>query len=303
MEIYKRLNIKKDNQSIEIYIFLCNACKLFRNFFESGNELENDVIGYKFKEEIKEEIKTINKIKFPKIYAKYRNNNDIKQLLETLMNMKYQEPKMSIYDLMEILEIYLPENKTFNNTNLDVHKKPEKKYIAFYHASENYLDLFSSKEDTRPTFYWFNDRFFHIFQDPDYFMLFVKNPKLDKIKFRARHEGLDFNGLYEHYEVYKSGKISEPSILMSFSDIVPSLIAKKIGDCYKIIKPEEFKDKIFSLRDEKGNAIKFTEINLIKEIIPKIANAHPFIEPKKKEGEYIYDDWEPMITEKMGFWM
>ena len=200
-----------------------------------------------------------------------------------------------------------------------------KKYLSFFHNSEEYLEEFTSKEQDRPCFYWFGDRYFNHVNPKigfDYFNLFVKNPKEDDIALRARHEeGLGFHSLYQSYLDYLKyrddpsqidtggnyeAEWAEPAILMSFSKIAPDLIAKWDSDnseTFTIIKPDKWKGLKVTAWDKERVPRRFIEIPEIVEIVPKIKQAFPIIEPEKRKGKYVYEDWKPMITEKMGFWM
>jgi len=190
-------------------------------------------------------------------------------------------------------------------------------YITFFHNSSEYREEFSSKEPSRPCFYWFGDSYHcHLGWNvrDDYFYLFVKNPKRDKIFFRSRSKDLGFNGLYSNFLEYRaerkkiySGqeKYTEPSILMSFSKIRPNIIAKYIKDAkeFEIIKPESYRGTKFSVNDENARLIPFNEIKEVVNIVPEIKNSYPFVAPEKKLNKYFYEDWLPMITEKNGVWL
>ncbi|MAF14033.1 MAG: hypothetical protein CMI53_04040 [Parcubacteria group bacterium] len=190
-------------------------------------------------------------------------------------------------------------------------------YITFFHNSGEYREFFSSKENDRPCFYWFGDSYHcHLGWDnrDDYFYLFVKNPKEDKIPFRARYDELDFSGLYKNFldykiareEIYKGQKFyAEPSILMSFARVEPDIISKYLKESqeYEILKPGSHKGLKFKVSDEDGRLIPFNQIEVILDIVPQIKNSYPFIEPKKEQGHYIYEDWIPMVTDKNGVWL
>jgi len=210
-----------------------------------------------------------------------------------------------------------------------------KVYITFFHNSQyNYFQvpsLFQPKlrednklKNLRPAFYWFNDRWHsHLPKYREkYFYLFVKNPREDNIRFRSRHIEPDFNGLYAHYaeylkersqknlsDLFKNGnhkEYCEPSILMSFSDIEPDLVLsiKHYTDrCGRVVKPKEYQGMRVCLFDKEFFPIKFINIPEIVKIIPKIKESYPFLSPETKDGEYLYEDWTPLITEKMGMWI
>jgi len=64
-----------------------------------------------------------------------------------------------------------------------IHDKGE---IFLTHSSDEYREVFTSKDKIRPTFYWFTDRYFdHLagckYPAWDYFYVFIKNPKEDKM--------------------------------------------------------------------------------------------------------------------------
>jgi len=182
------------------------------------------------------------------------------------------------------------------------------------------------EKDTRPVFYWFCDIWHSNLPDfrSKYFYLFVKNPKDDNIKLRARHEGLDFHGLYTWYEKYLKkrnekkfnmlfhsskgnwGNYCEPSILMSFSNTEPDFVLhfeKEHNRFGLMVKPKEYQGTKIYLFNKNFYPIKFTDIPEIIGIIPKIKMSYPFLTPKLVNGKYIYEDWNLMVTEKMGSWL
>lgn len=198
-------------------------------------------------------------------------------------------------------------------------------YISFFHNSDEYREVFSDREMNRPTFYWYSDSFHsHVgYKEKDkYFYLFVKNPRADGITLRSRHEELDFNALHSHYVWFKKECLNnprngeyfyrEPSILMSFSTLIPDLIARYDEDSneYYIIKPIEQKGVRFKLYDDKfkkeyviGDGIPFIKIPEIITVVPKILEALPNINPDILQEKYIFNNWLPMITEKNGSWL
>lgn len=211
-------------------------------------------------------------------------------------------------------------------------------YLTFFHNSLHHWktkpSLFKPMlrgenliKPSRPAFYWFNDKFHSNFSSVEhYFYLFVKNPKKDKIAFRPRHVGLDFNGLcvnqYDQYQEERKAKdiskyflnhdyknYSEPSIIMSFDEIEPDIVIEFADKPIKdekygtIIFPDSHKGLKISLFDQNCYPIKFTNIPEIVDIVPKINFSYPFLIPDKVDGKYVYDDWLPMITERMGSWL
>jgi hypothetical protein len=192
------------------------------------------------------------------------------------------------------------------------------KYITFFHTSPHHIQLFFPKNIKRPLFYWFGNCYFSLFGAGDrqeYFYLFVKNPQEDDIAFRARNDEQGFDGLYRNYldylkeqkKMYAKGtlKYNEPAILMSFSKIIPNLTLKydKKDKTYTVITPIEYKGTKINLHDENDIPLNFLEIPEIIEILPNINNSHPFIDAKIIGGKYTYNDWIPMVTEKMGTWL
>lgn len=200
-----------------------------------------------------------------------------------------------------------PEVKEYNMSNI---------YLTFFHNSDNYIEEFSPQDDVRPSFYWFGDRYSHHMGTTyryKYFYLFVKNPKKDGIRFRERYEGLGFNGLYSRYLKYKEGRDQnllkgsynwsspETAILLSFSKITPDLILEfedESSNNAVVVKPEGYKGLKITLFDNNNMPIQFTDIPEIPQILPKITHSLPFVEPKQDKGEYIYEDWLPMVTEQ-----
>lgn len=201
-------------------------------------------------------------------------------------------------------------------------------YLTFFHNSDfNYEEvpsLFKPRlrddnklENIRPAFYWFNDFWHSNFPNwrNRYFYLFIKNPQLDGIEFRSRHPGSDFNGLYAHYVDYLKerdekhlgymygppnsgeGGYYEPSILMSYDDIIPDLMvnfSEESDRCGLIIKPEIYKGTEICFFKEDYTPIKFIEIPKLVEMVPNIKNSLPFIKPKQENNIYIYEDWLPI---------
>lgn len=193
----------------------------------------------------------------------------------------------------------------------------EKKYLTFFHNSDHQYDDYFNRElfrprlreenraeDLRPVFYWFSDSWHSTFPGSRdrFFYLFVKNPKESNIQLRSRHEGHDFHGLYSDYLVYleerKTKDLSklygqrdhnhycEPSILMSFSDVTPDLMAKydEEKDIYVILRPESHRFQTFDLFDENKVPIPFNKIKEIASVVPNINFSHPFIEHPLIDG-------------------
>lgn len=205
--------------------------------------------------------------------------------------------------------------------------EPNPKYLCFFHNSDNLIEEFNPRDPVLqrgnyPSFYWFSDSFFdYLSMTPGkYFYLFLKNPILDNLELRARHEGLEFHGLYFDYlghkitrdKLYAEGKLpkpgcyTEPSIIMSFSVIKPDLIAEysETTKLHTILKPESVQGTTFSLFDERGIPVPFNKIQGFPELFPQLARSFPFIVPEENdEPHFYYEDWVPMITEEMGTWM
>lgn len=214
-----------------------------------------------------------------------------------------------------------------------------KKNIVFFHNSDRHWkkdkSLFKPrlrdgnlKKDTRPVFYWFSDIWFsHWPRTRDkYFYLFVKNPKKNEIELRSRSGSFDFDALLSEYVEYLQERkqkdlidlhfnpdpkppykgYHEPPILMSFSEVVPDLVvhfSNERDKCGEIISSEPHKGRSICLFDKTGFPIKFTDIEEVVDIVPRIKNSYPFIQPRKSKGKFVYDDWVPMVTEKMGTWL
>lgn len=196
-----------------------------------------------------------------------------------------------------------PELKDYNMSNI---------YISFFHHSDNYIEEFSPQDDVRPSFYWFGDRYYNHMGTTyryKYFYLFLKNPKKSGLRFRERYEGFGFNSLYSRYLKYKKERDQnlqkgspEAPILLSFSKITPDLILEfedESSNSGVIIKPEGYRGLKITLFDNNNMPIQFTDIPEIVQILPKITHSLPFVEPKKEKDQYIYEDWLPMVTEKM----
>ncbi len=193
----------------------------------------------------------------------------------------------------------------------------QRKYLTFFHNSDNYILLFRAQgkpenKDSlvRPSFFWFNDSWFthNVGGMEKYFYLFVQNPKEKDISFRSRHEGSGFHGLYSHYVDYLKERdvlYVEPSILVSFSDIIPDIIAEynKATGYHIIDRPLTHQGVKFKLLDDNGAPRTFTEIPEIVSILPKVNNALPFVEPDLTNGVYTYEDFNKFETETDGYWL
>lgn len=200
-----------------------------------------------------------------------------------------------------------PELKDYNMSNI---------YIIFFHNSDNYIEKFTPKDEVRPSFYWFGDRYYNHYSTTTrfkYFYLFVLNPKKDGIRLRERYEGLGFNSLYSRYLKYKKVRDQnlqkgsynwsspEPAIILSFSKIKPDLILEfddESPNSAVVIKPERYKGLKISLFDNNDMPIQFIDIPEIVRILPKIRQSLPFIEPRMGKDGYIYEDWLPMAAEQ-----
>lgn len=190
-----------------------------------------------------------------------------------------------------------------------------REYIVFFHHSDEHIEVFNPRDPAllehrgdRPLFYWFSDRYHSLYGNNSregYFYLFFKHPPTDNIEIRARHEGLGFDSLYRAYLEHKNGDASEPGILMSFSKITPDLVLKynEKLDAHIIVNPKSHKGQVIRLFDDNNKPIPFNQIREIIQAVPQLKNSHPFIEPGVENGKYIYDDWQPMITERMGVWL
>ena len=192
------------------------------------------------------------------------------------------------------------------------------RYLFFFHNSDEYVLLFraqgkpENKEKlVRPTFYWFSDSYHsHI---PNYrykyFYLFVKNPRLENILFESGRDGYDFHTMFAHYleflkERNKKGLYDkytyEPSILMSFSDIIPDLIARydKATGYHTIDRPLTHQGVKFRLFDDNGIPRAFNAIEEIVSAVPHINNSLPFVETERVDGVYTYEDFNQCGTDK-----
>lgn len=199
-----------------------------------------------------------------------------------------------------------PELKEYNMSNI---------YLTFFHNSDNYIEEFSPKDDVRPSFYWFGDRYYNHMGTTyryKYFYLFVKNPKKSGLRFRERYEGLGFDSLYSRYLKYKKERDQhlqkginnwsspEPAILLSFSTITPDLILEfkdESPNIAVVIKPQRHKGLKITLFDNNNMPIGFMDIKEIIQILPHIGQSFPFVEPKQDKSGYIYEDW--LDTEKI----
>jgi hypothetical protein len=184
--------------------------------------------------------------------------------------------------------------------------------ICFIHSSDEYRDNFSSKDATRPTFYWLTDRYFdHVacgnYSAWKYLYFFIKNPKEENIEFSSRHDGLGFDSLFKKYvEFSKWAKnkeagvkndlaYCEPGIMCSFSIIKPNLIAKydENKKDFVVMFPDEFKGQKLNLFYENGFPRSFVDTN-IHSIFSELTNVLPFVEPRRESDMYAYDNWVQM---------
>lgn len=193
--------------------------------------------------------------------------------------------------------------------------------LTFMHTSDEYRKFFTSKTNTRPTFYWLTDRYFdHIscgkYSSWKYFYLFIKNPLLDGIKMRSRHNGYGFDGLYKAYlkfhkyssymekDILTKQSYAEPGIFCSFNKITPDLIAEysESSNDYYVISPLQYKGLKLDLFHLNSFAKSFLETKLV-ELFPDIKESIPFISPSNVKGEYIYPNWQTMDDFKEGWWL
>jgi len=191
-------------------------------------------------------------------------------------------------------------------------------HITFIHNSDELRSVFSHKDEGRPCFYWFTDRYHsHTgFKLKDkFFYLFVKNPISDAISFRPRNnEDRSFHALYEDFLFYMHNTeyegYLEPPILMSFSTIFPDLIARYLQDLneYEIIEPISHRGERFRLFDDMykevwAKGIPFVEIPLLNEVIPTLQNSIPIASPDKRDEKYYFQNWVEMTSPRSGTWL
>lgn len=202
--------------------------------------------------------------------------------------------------------------------------------LLLFHNSDEIHYTFKPRDNNRPMFYWYSDRFASNLGTADHLHIFIVDPIGDNIELRSRSTSQDFDGLHKHFlhfRDFKDGKhpklfYDEPGIAMSFSVLVPDIILKVhprdkdipsfLHQTYEIVHPSSHATtdayiKLFhSPYDElyKDNPIRFNEIPEILDLIPDINSIMPFrdIAPDK-DGKYYYDQWNPMTTHKQGTWL
>ncbi len=160
------------------------------------------------------------------------------------------------------------------------------KLISFIHVSDEYREQFSSKDKNRPTFYWLTDRYFdHLAggKKPPawkYLYVFVKDPLVDRIEFRSRHEGGQFHALFKAFVKFQARMLAEekntkdkqiynePGIMCSFSKITPDLICKynALEQKFEIIYPLAKVGIMLDLFHSNGLPKNFLETNIVKEL-------------------------------------
>ena len=186
--------------------------------------------------------------------------------------------------------------------------------ILLFHHSDTLFESLKPPTDKKPLFYWYADRWCSIFQPLQYLYIFAFNPKQDGIALRSRTDDQGFSDLHKQYLSYRNycegidreHNWSETGIVMSFDRLRPVVALKHVnGGEYKVISPRKIIHKAkVNFLSEDDQPIPFAQITELAQLIPRLNDTLPFkvINPNSK-GEYEYDDWVPMVTEKMGSWL
>lgn len=202
--------------------------------------------------------------------------------------------------------------------------------IFLFHNSDVIHHTFSPRDDTRPMFYWYSDRFASHDGTTNYLHLFVIDPDKDNVELRSRTDTQDFDALHRqflHFKDYKQGKYpelfyDEPGIVMSFSTMTPTIILKThsrdddtpsfLQQTYEIVYPSHLAttdayiklfhkpyDELYS-----DNPIPFNEIPALVNAIPDINSVLPLQHvDAEKDGKYYYGHWKPMSSHPPRTWL
>lgn len=202
--------------------------------------------------------------------------------------------------------------------------------MLLFHNSDEIHHAFKPRDNSRPMFYWYSDRFASHDGTTNYLHMFVVDPDKDGIELRSRSNTQDFDGLHRqflHFKDHKQGKYpelfyDEPGIIMSFSTMSPTIILKThsqhkdtpsfLQQTYEIVYPSHLAtadafiklfhkpyDELYS-----DDPIPFNEIPELVNAIPDINDILPF-QPKdaKEDGKYHYDRWKPMTSHPPRTWL
>lgn len=210
--------------------------------------------------------------------------------------------------------------------------------LVLLHNSDYLFDFHKPPEGSdRPFFYWYSDRFVSFRGTQNYLYIFIIDPIADDIALRARQSDRGFNGLHKdflHYKAWREGvhdetcwcihknqKYAESGIAMTFSGLRPAmtLVNRYYGSDreewmatdFEIIDPiapfTKRKVKLFKEPYDEWSEwqpIPLSEIPEIVSLLPELNQSLPFVLPEvSRDGKYVYDRWNPMITETDGIWL
>ena len=202
--------------------------------------------------------------------------------------------------------------------------------IVLFHNSEEIHHTFKPRDDSRPMFYWYSDRFASHDGTTNYLHLLVIDPDKDNVELRSRSSTQDFDGLHRqflHFKNFKDGKYSElfydePGIVMSFSTMTPTIILKThsqdddtpsfLQQTYEIVYPSHLATtdayiKLFNKPYDElysDDPIPFNKIPELVNAIPGINEMLPFQSiAVREDGKYHYDQWRSMTLHPLRTWL
>lgn len=177
---------------------------------------------------------------------------------------------------------------------LFINKKPNA--TVLFHNSDERRFKFTSKIESRPTFYWFSDRYADFinnhYEIPNwkYFHLFIVKPS-DNAKLFTRHKGGRFLSMWEDYQTYcdhvrglrEDLKYTEPGIVLSFDLLEPKIICR-IHENFiaEVIRPIKYRGEKFQFVIN-SKPVPFNDIPLLMKIAPELSRAVPVLQPTDDE--------------------
>lgn len=194
--------------------------------------------------------------------------------------------------------------------------KPTPSATLLFHLSDEPRASFSAPSDKRPAFYWFNDSYHsHILGDKpayQYMYFFIVKPD-SGVGLFARHGKGDFVSLWADYTEYlrlrshneeKGVKhYLEPAIVMSFSEMVPSLIGEFSEDYTLTVTDPEHGNKTSFDLGENGQFRKFVDIPELVALCPDIVSCVPVVHPDSKQLKNPSMFWSPDTEHQGKMWM
>lgn len=172
--------------------------------------------------------------------------------------------------------------------------------LLLIHNSDHLQMILRLKDQSRPLFYWYTDRFASHIGTHKY--LYICIVDTDKHKLEYRHTNPTFDDVHKQFLAFKdfkenntaNVKYAEPGILMSYDEIKPSIILKACNDDpsvpthlqtdFEIISPRKaFKRQIVRLISEPyddlyaDKPVQFADIPELVKIEPRLKECYPVV--------------------------